>query len=124
MSINKIFQYGADKKASDIHLSHNLPIFFRINGKLIKIKKWSKLSHEDILSLITPIITKEQKEKLFENKFLELSHEIENGIRFRIIIYFEKKHLSLAARLIPNKIPSMEEINMPKKAYELSNLQN
>ncbi len=124
MNINQIFKYGAQKKASDIHLSHNLPVFLRINGKLEKTKKWSKLSHKDILSLIKPIITSDQKEKLFEEKFLEFSHEIENGIRFRIIVYFEKKHLSLSARLIPFEIPSMKEINMPKKAYELANLQN
>ncbi len=124
MTINKIFKYGAEKNASDIHFSHNLPILLRINGKLKKVKKWPKLTHKKILSLIQEIITEEQKDKLLNEKILELSYEIENGIRFRIIIYFEKKHLSLSARLIPSKIPSMKEINMPEKAYDLSNLKN
>ncbi|HKL16763.1 MAG TPA: PilT/PilU family type 4a pilus ATPase [Patescibacteria group bacterium] len=124
MEINKIFKLAKDLNASDIHLSNNLPVYFRIDGKLKKIDKWGKLGEKKIISLIETIIKPEQKEKLFKQKFLELSHEIKAGIRFRIIIYFEKNHLSLSARLIPSVIPSMEEINMPQKAYELSNLKN
>jgi len=46
MSINDFFSEAIDLKASDIHLSVNAPVFFRINGSLKKSSKWPVLDQK------------------------------------------------------------------------------
>ena len=70
------------------------------------------LKSEDILSLITPLINKQQKEKLSKEKNLEFSYQIKNQIRFRISVFWEKNNLALAARLIKSKIPDLKEMDL------------
>ncbi len=120
MNIEEIFNGAADLRASDVHLSNNLPVFYRIDGVLKPVKNWPNLKHESILSLIEPIIDQKQKDLLFKNKNLELSYQIKNDIRLRISIYWEKNSLSLAARLVSPKIPTIEEIDLPKSIYKLA----
>lgn len=122
MTIEEIFNGAVSLKASDIHLASDLPVFFRIDGLMQPVKEWPVLKHEDILSLIEQVVGKEQKQSLFDKKNLEFSYQIKNGVRFRVCAFLEKKKAALAARLISSNIPSMEEVDMPKSVYNLSEL--
>ncbi|MDD4996319.1 MAG: PilT/PilU family type 4a pilus ATPase [Patescibacteria group bacterium] len=124
MGLEEIFSNATSLNASDVHLSSDLSVFFRINGLLQPIKNWPVLKHEDILKLIEPIINENQKEILFKEKTLEFSYQIKSGIRFRISVFWEKGKIALSARLISSLIPSMEEIKMPESIYKLINLKD
>lgn len=69
-----------------------------------------------IFSILSPI----QKEKFIKERELDISYEIKGVGRFRINLHFEKNNVGLAARVIPEKIPTMEDILMPPIAYELT----
>ncbi len=122
MNIEEIFKGAISLKASDVHLATNLPVFFRIDGVMRPVKNWPALKHENILSLIEPVINKNQKDRLFNKKNLEFSYQIKGDFRFRVSLFWEKNVLALAARLIHPKIPTMEEIDMPKAVYDFANL--
>lgn len=124
MNIEEIFKGAISLKASDIHLATNLPVFFRIDGVMRPVKNWPALKHENILSLIEPIINKKQRDELFNKKNLEFSYQIKDSFRFRISVFWERNVLALAARLICPKIPTMEELDMPKAVYEFANLRD
>lgn len=124
MNIEEIFDGAVSLKASDVHLSNKLPVFYRIDGALKSVKNWPALEHKTILGLIEPIINEKQKKLLFDQKDLEISYQIKKNIRFRISIYWEKESLALAARLIMPHIPKMEEINMPKASYKFAEMKD
>jgi len=124
MSINEFFLEAVNLKASDVHLAVNMPIFFRINGSLQRSEKWPALNNNDILSLISEIISEKQKDNLLKNKYLEFSHQIENKIRFRISVFYEKDNLAFAARLIWPEIPTVEEINLPPGGIKLAEMKS
>jgi len=124
MKIEEIFEGAVSLKASDVHLAANLPVFFRIDGDLRPVKNWSSLKSDQILSLIEPLINDKQKKNLFEKKNLELSYELKNDVRLRISVFWERKNISLAARLILPGIPNMQEINMPKATYRIPDLKD
>lgn len=126
MTIEEIFKGAVVLKASDVHISHNLPVYYRIDGILRPAKNWPALKHDGILSLIETIISKGQKEELFKKRNLEFSYQIDDGdgIRYRVSVFWEKNTIALAARLILPKIPTMEEINMPESTYKLTDLPN
>ncbi len=124
MTIEEIFDGAATLKASDVHLASGLPVYYRIDGLLRPVKNWPVLDHEIILKLVEPILTEEQRKILFEKKNLDFSYQIKNKIRLRIDVFWEKGSLTLAARIIHQKIPTMEKIDMPKTTYKLCELKD
>ncbi len=122
MTINEIFLEATAKKASDVHLVTGLLAFFRIDGELKKQDKWPAFERDAILSLIKSMLGEEKKREYFAKKELDLSYQIENSVRFRVNLFWEKGNPVLAARIIPAKIPTMEDVDMPKAAYKLVKL--
>jgi twitching motility protein PilT len=122
MTINELFKYTAKNKASDLHLVAGLKPTVRIHGELQEVAKSQELIPKAIQDMIFEILSREQEERFAKEKELDFAYQISSGERFRINIFFEKDSMSLAARLIPSKIPTMEEIEMPKVAYDLVRL--
>ncbi len=63
---------------------------------------------------MSELITKDNKEKFLKDKELDFSYGMENGERFRGNAYFQQGMVSIALRLIPKKIKSIEELNLPE----------
>lgn len=120
MSLNVLFKVVAKQNASDLHLVVGLPPLLRIDGALEEISTHTPLTERSIKELIFGILDREQEEKFEHEKELDFAYEIEDGSRFRVNLFFEKGNMSLAARLIPREIPTMESIGMPEIAYELA----
>ncbi len=119
MTINELFNYTCKSKASDLHLIAGLKPIVRIHGELQEVAKSKPLSGKMIQDMIFEILSREQEERFMKEKELDFANQIASGVRFRINIHFEKDNMSLAARLIPFKIPTMEEIEMPKVAFDM-----
>jgi twitching motility protein PilT len=123
MTMKEIFQLATKKGASDVHLVVDAPVLLRIDGELIEIEPKKTLSKKDIEQLVFPLLSEEQKKRFVYNKELDFGYENEDETRFRINLHFEKGNVGLVARVITEKIPTMEDLLMPKVVYDLLNLQ-
>jgi len=123
MSLQKIFELAVNKKASDVHIFVGKPPILRVNGELKLVKNIEELNAKDVENLITDILTPEQKEKFLTEKELDTSYELSDGDRLRVNCFFEKDNPGLVARIVPSKIPSMEDVMLPEIAYELTRRQ-
>ncbi|MFA7662418.1 MAG: PilT/PilU family type 4a pilus ATPase [Patescibacteria group bacterium] len=124
MTLTEILNIAVEKRASDIHLVVDSPIMFRIDGQLLPIENGQNLKPEEVEKIVFETLNPQQKEKLLTDKELELSLGKNGETRFRTNIYFEKNNLAVASRIIRPDLPSMEELNMPEKAYDFSRLDN
>lgn len=61
-------------------------------------------------------------ESILQKKDLDLSYEISDGTRFRVNIHWSKGSPGLVARVVPVKIPTMEDVLMPEIVYQLMHL--
>ncbi len=122
--IDELLKIAAQNKASDIHFVVNRPPILRIDGNLVEIKNQEQISEKKIQELLFSIISENQKEKLLKNRDLDLSYEIEEVARFRVNMHWEKDHLGMVARVVTQKIPTMEEITMPKASYDMVRTKN
>ncbi|MBA3047047.1 type IV pilus twitching motility protein PilT [Patescibacteria group bacterium] len=122
MNIKQLFKIATEKNASDLHLIAGLPPVLRVDGELSKIKDKEPLSDKEIEQMVFSIITEEQKKIFIESKELDLGHEADNKSRFRVNIHYEKNNIGLVARVISEKMPSIEDIGMPEITKELLNL--
>ncbi|GAH53195.1 unnamed protein product, partial [marine sediment metagenome] len=86
----------------------------RINGKLRKLDL-PELSLRDVHEMIYSIINDKQKDKYEKLRELDFSFELEDMTRFRTNIFKTRLGEAAAFRLIPEKIKSLAELNLPKE---------
>ena len=102
------------EQASDLHLSVDHPPILRLAGSLIPLVKKKKLSSEDTKNFADSLMTEEQKQRFLEKKEVDFSYNfVEEGARFRVNVFFQRGNVSCALRLIPVRIPTIKELNLP-----------
>jgi len=109
----KIFKAAVDFKASDIHVSPGEPYILRRFGKLRKVKS-EVLTPERCQQLVNELLSEEQKEKLKKEMQLDFAVEVEGLGRFRGSAMMHNVGLGASFRIIPDKIPSFEELGLPE----------
>lgn len=107
--IKTVFQEGA----SDLHLAEGKRPTIRVSGMLLPLVKRETIDREMIMGILSELVSKENRELFLKNKELDFSYGIENGERFRGNAFFQQGKISIALRLIPNTIKSLEELNLP-----------
>jgi twitching motility protein PilT len=106
-----------DRGASDLHLTVNTPPMLRIDGKLV-MTDFPSLSPEDTKSLMYSILNDEQKAVFERDRELDFSFSVPEVDRFRINVHFQKGNVEGAFRRIPRNIPSIDDLGVPKAAYD------
>ncbi len=121
MTIKELFKIAINKKASDIHLVVGVPPVLRIDGELFEIKEKKPLTNKEMEQMIFAILDNEQKERFINTKELDFGFSLDN-CRFRVNLHYEKNNIGLVARVISDKMPTLEDIEMPKIIYKLLDL--
>src|SRR4051794_14002276 len=119
-SIDELLTVMVEREASDLHMTAGSPPVIRVNGRIERLLDYDKLSPEETRSLIYRIISTEQQKNLETKRSLDFAHSIPGLARFRVNAYFQRESLAAAFRMIPARIRSLEEINMPTRLYELA----
>ena len=122
-SFVEIFTAASKLKASDVHLAVGQPPIVRIDGNLQVLKGYEVLKELDTQQVATDMLVKPQRERFYQEKELDTSYEIPGGNRFRVNFSWAMGKIAIAARVLSETIPSMEEIGMPEIAYDLVNEQ-
>lgn len=120
--INRFFEEAYYANASDLHLAVGLPPAVRINGELVELSQYGVFEPRQLEEMILSILSEGQRKTYLEKRELDFGYMIPNIARFRVNIHWEKEHAGLVARVVSNKIPTMEEINLPTVVKELINL--
>ena len=119
-SIDELLTVMVERDASDLHMTAGSPPVIRVNGRIERLLDYDNLSPEETRSLIYRIISTEQQKNLETKRSLDFAHSIPGLARFRVNAYFQRESLAAAFRMIPARIRSLEEINMPTRLYELA----
>lgn len=122
MDIKNFFQFAIDKGASDLHLVAGLKPVVRIDGDLNEIEDSKELKGKDIEQMVFSILDTESKERFLNDKDLDFSYSFNNKERFRVNLHISNGEIGLVARVINEKMPTLEEIEMPEIIYQLLNL--
>ncbi len=111
--INELLQIAVAERASDLHISVNSPPVFRIDGELHR--------HGD--QLLSGLDTEDMAEQLLGEKNwnvfqkvgeFDTAYALDDTARFRVNVFKQHQTVSIAARVIPTHIPTIEELNMPQ----------
>jgi twitching motility protein PilT len=107
---------------SDLHLSTDYKPTIRVADELIPLVKADVLKEEDTLGFLDVLLTPEYKERFLKDKEIDFSYQYSDGNRFRGNCYISRGRTSIALRLIPEKIKTMEELLLPPILKEFTSI--
>jgi twitching motility protein PilT len=117
--IDDILRYSQQVKASDIHLTVNLPPMVRIDGKITPTP-WETVTPREVQRLVYDILLSDQIERFERTKELDFSYGVSGIGRFRFNVFRQRHSIGCAMRAIPAKIPSLESLRLPAVLKQLT----
>ena len=117
--IDDILRISQQMKASDIHITVDLPPMYRVDGKLTP-SKWETVTPREAQRIVYDILSSDQIEKFERTKELDFSYGVANVGRFRFNIYRQKGCVGFAMRAIPAVIPSIDQLRLPAILKDLT----
>ena len=118
MNLDSYLTKAIELRASDIHITLGVPVIFRISGKLIPVDE-HVLRREDCLELTKQLLTDREIKVLNEKGEVDCAYALPNGARFRVNSYKQRGVYSAALRAINDKIPTVQELNLPSVITDL-----
>jgi len=118
--LKELLEATVQEQASDLHISADHYPVLRITGRLVSLVKKKKLSKEDVDDIIHTLMTDLQREKFLAEKDVDFSYNFEERARFRVNVFFQRGEISCALRLVPAKVRTIEELNLPPIFHEFT----
>ena len=118
MAMDRLFQLMKEKNASDMFFAVNSPVHIKINGALIPINQ-HRLGLDNIMSLLSEIITPEQLAELERENELNTGVSVPNLGRFRLSAFRQRGSISAVFRFVPAVIPPLGELGLPPVLSDL-----
>jgi pilus retraction protein PilT len=102
---------------SDVHITGGYPVVFRRNG-VISFDKSTKWKHEEVDDLVSKLLSPSQLQMLKKRWSVDLAMSIENA-RIRMNVFNTTRGLSLAVRLLPGNVPTINNLNLHPSFHEI-----
>ncbi len=113
LELNKLLSIVLERDASDLHLIVGEPPVIRADTVLLRLDNYQVLSQDTIVDLLSVLLTPEQQKMFAAQMHIDFSYAFKDNIRFRVNAYRQKGVLGVAMRVIPNRIKTLEELNLP-----------
>jgi twitching motility protein PilT len=119
MDIFELVRTAAARNASDLHLVVGSPPLLRIYGVTEPIKGAASLTAEEVTECLSQLTTVDERAAFQEDMELDFGYTVAGIGRLRCNAAQQLKGTSLAIRLLPEKIPTIDELELPKMYKQL-----
>ena len=120
-NVTKILAQAIECGASDVHINTGMPPIFRKNTELIEIDI-PALKETEVSEMVLEMVGQARFEKFEEKRDLDFSTTLDGGHRFRVNAHYQHNTTAISFRVIPNRIPSIEDLHLPDIVKELADL--
>jgi twitching motility protein PilT len=115
--LQTLVAYGA----SDLLLVHGAPPCMRVEGEVRRIET-ANLEGSEIEACVLPALSSHALRLYREHSIADSSYRISGVGRFRINLHREQSRAAATVRVLPTKIPSLRELNLPPSVEALARL--
>ena len=123
MNITELLTISAEQDASDTHLSAGMPPIIRVDGEARKIDM-PPMENEQVQRLVYEVMTDKQRAEFEESFEVDFAFEIPQLARFRANVFNQSRGLGAAFRIIPQRIPSMQDLGMGNVFEQICSFSN
>src|SRR3990170_2435153 len=113
LHIDELLHIVVDKNASDLHLCTDSEPIIREDGALKKLN-FEKFNPQTLQRMMYDILSDEHINRFETTLELDFSYALPRRARFRVNLYRDRGACASAFRLIPSKIPTVSDLNLPK----------
>ena len=112
-NMERILRLMAEKRASDVFLSANMPVLIKIHGQILQLTQ-EPLAPNQPRMLLGEVITAAQMEELEETGELNLGIQITGVGTFRLSGFKQRDSVAAVFRFMPTEIPALDSLNLPE----------
>ena len=113
ITINRLLNAVAERRATDIHFVVGNYPFIRVKGKLVPLEGEALITPEAMQGLINFFIPEERKAEVEAKKELKYIYDWLGKARFRVHIFQQKGFYSVSLKLIIPQLKSLHELGLP-----------
>jgi len=111
-NMERILRLMADKGASDVYLSANMPVLIRINGQIVQLSD-QLLTPMQPRQLISEVVEPAHLAELDQSGELNMAVSVDKVGSFRLSGFRQRGTIAGVFRHIPHVIPSLESLHLP-----------
>jgi twitching motility protein PilT len=112
-TLPELLKTTVELNGSDLHLTTATPPQVRVHGKLQRLEH-PELTAAETKQLAYSVLTDQQKKRFEETLELDFSFGIKGLARFRCNLFNQRGAVAAVYRLIPERIRTFEELNLPQ----------
>ncbi len=112
--IDDLLRLMIERNGSDLHITVGSPPGVRQRGELMAIDGYRPLSPRDTQEMILGLLSEEQRRRFETELELDFAYSIPGVSRFRANVFQQRNSMGAVFRVIPLKIPTIEELQLPK----------
>lgn len=118
--IDSLFRYLKDNDGSDLHLQATRAPRIRVHGSLKDVEDREIQSDSDLTEMLQEIADEEQWAEYCKSGDLDFAYALEGVARFRVNFLQQVHGASAVFRIIPEKILTFDDLNVPEAVRELA----
>ncbi|MDY7226117.1 type IV pilus twitching motility protein PilT [Hyalangium rubrum] len=107
-----------ERGASDLHLSSETVPHMRIDGDMVPLAEYGRISHERLKAMVFSVAPEKNRKQWEEIQDTDFAHETATA-RFRVNVFEDRKGIGAVMRQIPNTIRTAEEIGLTKHVLDM-----
>lgn len=111
--LHGLLRLALERRASDLHLKVGAPPVLRIDHQLVPIQDRPCLTQADLETTVSLVTTEPQRQRFAQRRELDLSYGVAELGRFRANLFQQRGMVGVAFRVIPLKVETIEELNLP-----------
>ncbi|NOQ17994.1 MAG: PilT/PilU family type 4a pilus ATPase [Dehalococcoidales bacterium] len=119
MDVFSLINTARSRAASDLHLVTSSPPLIRVDGHLEAVADTVPLTADDTRQAFLQITTAEQRNHFQEYLELDFGYGLPGIGRLRCNVAQQRGSISLALRLLPSEVPTIDELELPGIYKEL-----
>lgn len=120
--LNEIVEVISRENGSDIHLSEEREPTIRVNGELVPLTNFDKLTRDDTVAFLNLLLSEPKKVEFDDNMETDFSYQHSENERFRGNAFVQKGNIGIVLRLIPKSIKTLQELNIPPVLENIARL--
>ncbi|NUQ71459.1 MAG: Flp pilus assembly complex ATPase component TadA, partial [Chthonomonadales bacterium] len=117
--VDDLLRSVVEKGGSDLHISVGVPPIIRVDGQLLPTN-YEQVTPQESQRLVYDILTDDQIQRFETTYELDFSYSLARLSRFRVNVYRDRANVASAFRVIPSRIPTLQDLGLPPVLQDLT----
>ncbi len=117
--VNDLLRLMVSRNGSDLFLTVDFPPAIKVDGKVTKVSP-QPLTSQHTMALTRAVMNDKQAAEFERTKECNFAIAPQGIGRFRVNAFVQQGHLGLVLRTIPQKLPTIDSMNLPQVLKDVS----